>query len=187
MISDVIPSGVIVGGRGGVTKTGKVVYSETDDGPTAFMKSLVHIIEGVQPTGITTGQKIIAGIEKDIKRGGDPVSLQDELLALFSGVRIINVNVPKAMEYKITDYNKKFRSVTKAEKIFSLEDFQNRGPEVMAKEFKNIQDETFRVNQEEFYFILKDAMETGVKERDLAKILRKRNISYSKAKKIIKR
>ena len=184
-ISDVIPSGVIVGGRGGVTKTGKVVYSETDDGPTAFMKSLVHIIEGVQPTGITTGGKIIAGIEKDIKRGGDPVSLQDELLALFSGVRIINVNVPKAMEYKITDYNKKFRSVTKAEKFFSLEDFQNRGPEVIAQEFKNIQDETFRVNQE-FYFILKDAMETGVKERDLLKILRKRRISYSKAKKLLK-
>ena len=56
-ISDVIPSGLIVGGRGGVTKTGKVVYSETDDGPTAFMKSLVHIIEGVQPTAITTGEK----------------------------------------------------------------------------------------------------------------------------------
>ena len=184
-ISDVIPSGVIVGGRGGVTKTGKVVYSETDDGPTAFMKSLVHIIEGVQPTVITTGDKIIQGIEKDIKRGGQPVSLQDELLALFSGVRIINVNVPKAMEYKITDYNKKFRSVTKAEKFFSLEDFQNRGPEVIAQEFKNIQDETFRVNQE-FYFILKDAMETGVKERDLLKILRKRRISYSKAKKLLK-
>jgi len=184
-ISDVIPSGLLVGGRGGETKTGKVVYSETDDGPTAFMKSLVHIIEGVQPTGITTGQKIIAGIEKDIKRGGDPVSLQDELLALFSGVRIINVNVPKAMEFKITDYNKKFRSVTKAEQFFSLKDYQNRGPEVMAEEFKNIQDETFRVNQD-FYFILKDAMETGVKERDLLRILRKRNISYSKAKKLLK-
>jgi len=184
-ISDVIPSGIIVGGRGGVTKTGKQVYSVTDDGPTAFMKSLVHIIEGVQPTGITTGEKIIAGIEKDIKRGGDPVSLQDELLALFSGVRIINVNVPKAMQYKVTDYNKKFRSVTKAEKFFSLEDFQNRGPEKMADEFRNIQDETFRVNQE-FYFILKDAMETGVKERDLLKILRNRNISYSKAKKLLK-
>jgi hypothetical protein len=184
-ISDVIPSGLIVGGRGGVTKTGKQVYSVTDDGPTAFMKSLVHIIEGVQPTGITTGEKIIAGIEKDIKRGGDPVSLQDELLALFSGVRIINVNVPKAMQYKVTDYNKKFRSVTKAEKFFSLEDFQNRGPEKMADEFRNIQDETFRVNQE-FYFILKDAMETGVKERDLLKILRNRNISYSKAKKLLK-
>ena len=184
-ISDVIPSGILVGGRGGVTKTGKVVYSETDDGPTAFMKSLVHIIEGVQPTGITTGQKIIAGIEKDIKRGGDPVSLQDELLALFSGVRIINVNVPKAMEFKITEYNKKFRSTTKAEKFYSLEDFQNRGPLVMADEFRNIQNETFRVNQD-FYFILQDAIKTGVKERDLLKILRDRNISYSKAKKLLK-
>jgi hypothetical protein len=184
-ISDVIPSGILVGGRGGVTKTGKVVYSETDDGPTAFMKSLVHIIEGVQPTAITTGEKIIAGIEKDIKRGGQPVSLQDELLALFSGVRIINVDVPKAMEFKITDYNKKFRSTTKAEKFFSLEDFQNRGPLVMADEFRNIQDETFRVNQD-FYFILQDAIATGVKERDLLKILRNRNISFSKAKKLIK-
>ena len=98
---------------------------------------------------------------------------------------IININVPKAMQYKVTDYNKKFKSVTKAEKFFSLEDFQNRGPEKMADEFRNIQDETFRVNQE-FYFILKDAMETGVKERDLLKILRNRNISYSKAKKLLK-
>jgi hypothetical protein len=184
-ISDVIPSGILVGGRGGVTKTGKVVYSETDDGPTAFMKSLVHIIEGVQPTAITTGEKIIAGIEKDIKRGGQPVSLQDELLALFSGVRIINVDVPKAMEFKITEYNKKFRSTTQAEKFYSLEDFQNRGPDVLGKEFRDIQNETFRVNQD-FYFILQDALTTGVKERDLLKILRKRRISYSKAKKLLK-
>jgi len=184
-ISDVIPSGILVGGRGGVTKTGKVVYSETDDGPTAFMKSLVHIIEGVQPTAITTGEKIIAGIEKDIKRGGTPVSLQDELLALFSGIRIINVDVPKAMEFKITEYNKKFRSTTQAEKFYSLEDYQNRGPDVLGKEFRDIQNETFRVNQD-FYFILQDALKTGVKERDLLKILRKRKISYSKAKKLLK-
>jgi len=184
-ISDVIPSGILVGGRGGVTKTGKVVYSETDDGPTAFMKSLVHIIEGVQPTAITTGEKIIAGIEKDVKPGGQPVSLQDELLALFSGVRIINVDVPKAMEFKITEYNKKFRSTTQAEKFYSLVDFQNRGPDVLSKEFRDIQNETFRVNQD-FYFILQDALTTGVKERDLLKILRKRRISYSKAKKLLK-
>ena len=184
-ISDVLPSGILVGGRGGVTKTGKVVYSETDDGPTAFMKSIVHIIEGVQPTAITTGEKIIAGIEKDIKRGGTPVSLQDELLALFSGVRIINVDVPKAMQFKITEYNKKFKSTTKAEKFYSLENFQNRGPLVMADEFRNIQDETFRVNQD-FYFILQDAIATGVKERDLLKILRNRNISFEKAKKLLK-
>jgi len=55
----------------------------------------------------------------------------------------------------------------------------------MADEFRNIQDETFRVNQD-FYFILQDAIATGVKERDLLKILRNRNISFEKAKKLLK-
>ena len=55
----------------------------------------------------------------------------------------------------------------------------------MANEFRNIQNETFRVNQD-FYFILQDAIKTGVKESDLLKILRNRNISFSKAKKLIK-
>ncbi len=89
------------------------------------------------------------------------------------------------MEFKITDYNKKFRSTTKAEKFYSLENYQNRGPDVMAKEFRDIQNETFRVNQD-FYFILQDALKTGVSEQELLKILRKRKISYSKAKKLLK-
>ena len=183
-ISDVLPSELLLGGRGGVTKTGSLIYSETDDGPTAFMKSFVHIVKGVQPTAIVTADKIKDGIKRDIKKGGQPVSLQDELLALFSGIRIINVDVPKAIEYKITNYNKKFRSTTKTEKLFSLENFQTRGPLVIADEFRNVQEETFKVNQE-FFFILKDAMETGVDKRDLIKILRKRRIPYRKAKKLI--
>ena len=56
----------------------------------------------------------------------------------------------------------------------------------MADEFKNIQDETFKVNQD-FYFILQDAMETGVKEKDLLKILRKRRNIIRKMQKINKR
>ena len=118
--SDVLPRGLIIGGRGGETKTGSKVYSITDDGSEAFIKSLAHIIEGVQPTAITTAGKLVAGLEKDLKKGGNPVTLQDELLALFSGVRIINVNGPQSIQYKVTDYNKKFRSVTTTENLFSL-------------------------------------------------------------------
>ena len=55
----------------------------------------------------------------------------------------------------------------------------------MAEEFKKIQDETYKVNQD-FYFILKDAETVGVSERDLRKLLRDRNISSSKARKILK-
>jgi hypothetical protein len=183
-VLDTLPSGVGFGGRGGVTKTGSRVYSITDDGPEAFMKSLVHIIEGVQPTAITTGGKLVQGLEKDLKRGGQPVTLQDELLALFSGIRIINVDVPKSMQFKVTDYQKKFRSVTQTEKLFSLENYQNRGPLVLADEFRQIQDETLKVNRE-FHLILQDALKTGVPKKDLIKILRNRRIPYAKVKKLL--
>jgi rubrerythrin len=183
-VSDVLPSGLFIGGRGGQTKTGSKVYSITDDGPEAFMKSLVHIIEGVQPTAITTGQKLIKGFKEDITRGGKPVSLRDELLALFSGVRIINVDVPKSMQYKITDYNKKFKSVTTAEDLFSLENYQNRGPLVLADEFRQIQDETLKVNKN-FHSVIQDALAVGVPKKEILKILRGRRITYAKAKRLI--
>jgi len=184
-ISDVIPRGLIVGGRGGETKTGSKVYSPTDDGPTKFMKSFRHIIKGVRPTAIDTGSKIIKGLEKDVKRGGQPVTLEDELLALFSGIRIINVDVPRTMQYKITDYNKKFKSVTTAEKFFSLENYQRRGPLVIADEFRDIQEETYRTNQD-FHFILQDALKVGVSEKELKKLMRGRGISVRNIRKLIK-
>jgi len=183
-VLDTLPSGVGFGGRGGVTKTGSRVYSITDDGPDAFMKSLVHIIEGVQPTAITTAGKLVQGLEKDLKRGGQPVTLKDELLALFSGIRIINVDVPKALQFKVTDYQKKFRSVTQTEKLFSLENYQNRGPLILANEFRQIQDETLKVNRE-FHLILQDAIATGAPKKEILKILRNRRISYAKAKKLL--
>ena len=183
--SDVMPSNLLLGGRGGSTKTGSKVYSDTDSDQDKFIKSLAHIFKGVRPTFIDTGDKLIKGFTKDIKKGGQPVNLQDELLAMLSGIRIINVDVPRTMQYKITEYNRNIRSVTTAEKFFSLQDFQQRGPDVLANEFKNIQEENFKVNQD-FYFILKDAQTVGVSERELKKLLRKRNISSSKARKLLK-
>ena len=89
------------------------------------------------------------------------------------------------MQYKITEYNRKFRSVTTAEKFFSLENFDRRGPLVIAEEFRDIQDETLRVNRD-FYFILKDALAVGVPEKTLKKIIRERGVSFRNFKKLIK-
>jgi len=88
------------------------------------------------------------------------------------------------MQFKVTDYNKKFRSVTQTEKLFSLEDYQNRGPLVLADEFRQIQDETLKVNRN-FHMILQDALAMGVPKKELLKILRSRRIPYSKAKKLL--
>ena len=161
------------------------IPNPTDSDQDKFMKSLGHIFKGVRPTFIDTGDKLVKGFTGDIKKGGQAVNLQDELLAMLSGIRIINVDVPRTMNYKITEYNRNIRSVTTAEKFFSLQNFESRGPETMAEEFKKIQDEAFKVNQD-FYFILKDAETVGVSERDLRKLLRGRNISSSKARKLLK-
>ena len=105
-ITDVLPSNFI-GGRGGVTKTGARVYSDTDSsGDKICKKFCAHILKGIEPGALTTGRKLVQGLQGDVKRGGQPVSLQDELLALLSGIRIINVDVPRTMQYKITEYNK---------------------------------------------------------------------------------
>jgi len=183
--NDVAPAGFFTGGRGGVTKTGSKVYSENDDPDVKITKSIAHIIKGVRPTAIDTGSKLVEGLQKDIKRGGQTVNLQDELLALLSGVRIINVNVPQSMEFKITDYNSSIKKVTESEKFYSLENFRQRGPLVMAQEFRDIQDEAFKINQN-FYFLLQDALTVGVPESVLIKLLRKRRIPFAKVQKLLR-
>lgn len=172
-LNDVMPAGIGIGGRGGMTKSGSRVYSQTDEISDKITKSFSHIVQGVQPGAYTTGKKIFQGINEDLNRGGTPVNLRDELLALFSGIRIINVDVPRAYDYKITEYNKNKRSVTSAEKFYTTENIQTRGGKVLEDEFRQIQDEYFKV-QQDFYNVLQDALDTGVSKRELRKRNKKR-------------
>jgi hypothetical protein len=179
-IQDILPAGK--GGRGGQTKTGSKIYSETDDTGTRIQKSFAHIIQGVEPGVLTTGRKIKKGIQKDITKGGTPVNARDEMLALFSGIRIINVDAPRAYNYKLTDFNKRRRSVTTSENFYNLTNLSQRGGEALANEFRQIQDEAFKV-QQEFYQVIKDAEAMGVPKRELRKI-NKGRISSKEFRKI---
>jgi hypothetical protein len=183
--TDVLPAELFVGNRGGVTKTGSKVYSPTDSGGEKVLKSLTHIIRGVEPGLVTTVDKTYQAAQADIKKGGTPTNLQDELLALFSGIRIINVDVPRSMQYKITDYNQKSRLVTSTEKLFSLQNFRQRGPEALAAEFRQVQDEKLRVNRD-FYIVLQDALASGAKRSDLIKIMKDRGISSKNAFRLLR-
>ena len=183
--TDVLPSELFVGNRGGVTKTGALVYSPTDSGGEKVLKSLTHIIRGVEPGAVTTIDKTFQAAQADIKRGGTPANLQDELLALLSGVRIINVDVPRSMQYKVTDFNKKSRLVTSTEKLFSLQNFRQRGPEALIDEFRQIQEEKLKVNKE-FYIVLQDALAAGAKRSDLIKVMKDRGISSKNAFRLLR-
>jgi len=172
-ILDVLPRGKF--GREGQKKAGGYVYSDTDSPGDKWEKSLVHILEGVEPGVSTTGRKISSALQDDIKKGGQAYSLRDEVLALMSGIRIIDVDVPRSMQYRITSYNFDKRSTTKAEDFYSLKNYAERGPSVMAEEFSKIQDEMFRI-QQEFYYSLKDAAQMGLTKQDIRAILKRRKI-----------
>ena len=177
--NDVAPAGFFTGGRGGETKTGAKVYSDNDEIGTIIAKSWAHMWEGIQPGAVRTAEKIYKGAIGDVTKSGRPVSLQDEALALLSGIRIINVDVPQTMQYKISEYNRGTRAVTETETIFNLENWRTRGPEALGREFIAIQNENLRVNKD-FYRVLQDAMAVGVSRRQLYKILKKRGMPAKK-------
>ena len=174
-LMDVMPPGIGIGGRGGQTKTGSRVYSITDDGETAFWKSAAHIFTGVEPGAVTTGRKILKGAFGELRKSGEPYELADELTALFSGIRIIPVNVPNSMNYKIFEYQRNLRAVDDTEDFYSVEGFKTEGRvgQTLVEEFKNIQKEYFD-QQQEMYFVIQDALKAGVDEDELQEIMRER-------------
>jgi hypothetical protein len=174
-IIDVLPRGFF--GRGGTKKAGGLVYSElTDDVGTKITKSFKHFLEGIEPGAVTTGKKITAAIDQDLKPGGQPYDLRDEALALFSGIRIINVDAPRSLNFKMTEYRRRKLAVDDAEKFYSLKDAVDRGGNTYVEEFKDIQEEMFKV-QQEFYNVLKDGNLLGLSKQDLRKLLKRRNFS----------
>ena len=170
-ILDVLPRGKF--GREGQKKAGGFVYSRTDSPGDIWMKSFVHVLEGVEPGVSTTGRKIASALEGELKTGGQAYSLRDEALALFSGIRIIDVDVPTSLDYRITDYNRDKLSVTKAEPFYGLKNATDRGPDVLAAEYDQINEEYFKV-QQDFHYLIQDAFKAGLSKRDVIRILKKR-------------
>ena len=183
-IQDIMPPGYLMGGRGGVTSTGSKVYAPSDSLSVKFGKAYDHIWKGIEPGVATSGEKVIKGFFNDTKRGGQPVSLRDELLALMAGVRIIDIDIGSTLGYKAGRYNQLLRAVDDAEKIYSPENYMSRGPEVIAQEFDDMQAEAFRI-QKDMYQIIQDALELDLDESDVKKFLKDANMPSNKIRKLM--
>jgi hypothetical protein len=172
---DVQPAGIFLGGRGGRTAEGSRIYSESDDVGTKIQKSFMHLLNAVEPGAVSTGQKLYKGATGDVSRSGQPINLRDELIALFSGVRIINIDVLKSMEFKTGRFNQLMRAVDDTEKIYSPENFMNRGPDKILEEFNQMQLEAYKL-QKDFYVMIQDARTIGVSDFAIKKKLKDLNV-----------
>ena len=168
---DVQPGGIFLGGRGGRTAEGSQIYSRSDDIGTKVQKSFMHLLNAVEPGAVSTGQKIYKGTTGDLMASGQPVNLKDELLALFSGVRIINVDILKSMGYKTGTFKALLKAVDDTEKIYSPENYKNRGPEIILQEYNQMQLEAYKI-QRDFYTMIQDARTIGLSDFQIKKKLR---------------
>ena len=79
--------------RNGKKDQGGTVYSASDSIGDKFAKSFAYILDGVKPGVFVSADKIGGALGNDLTKGGKPLNLRDELLALFAGTRIIRIDV----------------------------------------------------------------------------------------------
>jgi hypothetical protein len=172
---DVQPGGILLGGRNGRTAEGVRIYSESDDVGDKLQKSFMHLMNAIEPGLVSTAQKFEKGATDDVTRGGQPVNLKDELTALLSGVRIINIDILKSMEYKTGEFNRLMRAVDDTEKIYSPENYNSRGPEVILREYNQMQLEGYKI-QQDFYKMIVDAKTIGLSNFDIKRKLKEQGL-----------
>jgi len=182
---DVQPGGILLGGRGGETSEGVRIYSESDNIGDKIQKSFMHLANAVEPGIVSTGQKFYAGATDDLTKGGQRINLRDELIALMSGVRIINIDILKSMEYKTGAFNRNMRAVDDTENIYSPKNYQNRGPEVILQEYNQMQLEAYGI-QQGFFQMIQDARTIGLTDLQIKKKLRQQRVGGSMIRNLMK-
>jgi hypothetical protein len=157
--------------RGGQTREGVRIWGKNDKLIEKAVKAFEHFIKSVQPGVTRTAGGIINAATGNVRADNRPYDLADELLSLFAGVRLSNVDVLSSFKYSIRGF-KDIRSESYvSENFYSFVDWQSKSPEIKANEFRKIQEEAFRA-QKKFYNTIQAALYLGVKEEDIRDALK---------------
>ena len=100
---------------GGRKPGGGRVYTKGDTLSTKINNSFAYIMDGIKPGVWLTSEKISAGLRKDLTKGGKPVNTFDELLALFSGIRLIRIDTKSDLKYYAATLKALRRDIDEAE------------------------------------------------------------------------
>ena len=162
--------------RNGKKDGGGSVYTQSDDLGDKFIKSLGYVLDGVKPGIVSSGQKIGDALSNDLTKGGKPMNLFDELLALFTGTRIIRIDVKKDLRYFTSTMNRLLRAVDETEGFYDVKNFASKTPNDMAKTFNEMQKEAFRI-QKDMYIRIKDLQLLDLDEDRIYEIMKKSGTS----------
>ena len=156
--------------RNGKKDGGGNVFSASDSIGDKFAKSFAYVLDGVKPGVFASADKIGGALSKDLTRGGKPLNLKDELLALFAGTRIIRIDVKSDLKYFASDMNRLLRATDENENFYNVDNYQNNTPNDMVRTFEKMQDEAFRI-QKDMYIRVQDLKLLDLDEDTIEEIL----------------
>jgi len=171
--------------RNGRKQLGGTVFTQSDSLPDKFAKSLAYVLDGVQPGVLVSADKIGGAFGKDLSRGGKPLNLKDELLALLAGTRIIRIDVKSDLKYAASNMNRLLRAVDENEKFYNVDNYRNNTPSELVQTYIEMQEEAFRI-QKNMHIIAKDLQLLDLSKRDIREILVEAGVNKDLAKSIIK-
>jgi len=146
------------------------VYTRDDDLTDKFNKSFAYVLDGIKPGVWLTAEKISAGLKKDLTKGGKPVNSFDEILALFSGIRLIRVDTKSDLKYYAATLNSTMRDIDEASDFYSPKHYQENTPSSLVRAFADMQERAFRM-QKDMYIRIEDMKLLDVDNRTIRKIL----------------
>ena len=190
-LSEAIISQALLEAKAGETRRGSNIWNYEKDGVggVAF-KSFMHILKALVPTTFVNLSKIEQGaIRQDnatnhrgYTKYGKPVDLKEELLALFAGVRLNEVNVYDTIDFAITDFNERIGEI---EKLTRGPQYQNLGYDEKIQEFIKGQKAKYRMYNE-FRVLLDDATLLGTSGQTEEEQKKSKAITNLKLKKMLK-
>jgi hypothetical protein len=170
--------------RNGKKAGGGNVFSSSDSIGDKFAKSFAYVLDGVKPGVFVSVDKIGGAFSKDLTKGGKPINLKDELLALFAGTRIIRIDVKSDLKYFAADMNRLLRATDENENFYNVDNYQNNTPNDMVRTFEKMQDEAFKI-QKDMYIRIQDLKLLDLDEDTIEDILRESGVNKKLAKSLI--
>jgi hypothetical protein len=170
--------------RGGKTKTGSTIFSETDQPTEIFDKMMNYIIKVLEPGAVTSYKKFKDAFFKQPTKGGVLREVGDLTVGASTGIKPYNVDIQEALRFKISEFTRIRRDVFKAEDFYNFKDLYTRGGDVLVEEFINIQKEAFR-EQKAIYDAIQAAKKLDLSNADIVKIFKQRKGLSDKAIRLI--
>ncbi len=91
--------------RKGKTKTGKTIVSRLDDPAEAFIKSMSHVFQGLEPGTFNSLERIFLASEGQ-KTGKKELNLQLELLKILTGIGITEVDIKQSYDFDSAQFGR---------------------------------------------------------------------------------